>query len=535
MTLSTTSRTIRDSAIAGVAINATPRAVQDSLQRAGVVARSLKTKLLLLALVFAAVPIILYSQFQEAYSDNQRLIEQSVQEQGRLIMRAIEPLLVADGESLPTLGQFSDALEQIADGEILVRVLFRPVAASTGADAFYFVAATPLVSRALLAEVREELLSQGVLDLLAPTCDGGIDEAIRYRTSDGNEEILTSITPHNNSAGCWVILTSHSTFEYQQSPLGVPYWMRPEARSAAIIYAVMAVITLSLFAGIWRSLRRFGRLAQRIGATQDVAPSFAAMNRIPELAGVASEFDRMVEALQNSARTIRRAAEDNTHAFKTPIAVIRHCLEPLERAIPDLDDRGRVAVERIHKALDRLDGLVSFARRINETEAELINPPRTRLNLSTLVEGLLTSYTELVNQREISLQLELDDDVHVRAGEDMLETVLENLIENAFSFTPRHGRISVSLRQTDDTVKLSISDSGPGVPEPELEQIFKRYYSRRDSADTVVGKPEDHLGIGLWIVRSHIEAVGGQVYATRAREGGLQIIIHLPVHTPQKP
>jgi len=84
---------------------------------------------------------------------------------------------------------------------------------------------------------------------------------------------------------------------------------------------------------------------------------FAEQNQIAELDGVAAEFDRLVATLGQTAESIRRRAEDNAHAFKTPIAIMRQCLEPLRRALPEDNPRGRRAAEVMEKAVDRLDSL----------------------------------------------------------------------------------------------------------------------------------------------------------------------------------
>ncbi len=536
MTLLTTSRTIRGSVIAGVATSATALLEQSTalLQQYGprlsTISRSLRTKLVLLALVFAAVPAILYNQFRDAYGENQRLIEQSVQEQGRLITRAITPILAASADQggIPSAADLSEMLQQLTAGDTAVRILFQP--ANAASEGFFFVAANPEVSNSYLVRVRDELAGQGVLERLAPTCDGGIDAAIRYPTPGGTHETLTSLTPVNSAAGCWVVITSQASSDLRLSPLGIPYWMRPETRSAAAIYAVMAVVTLSLFASIWRSLRRFGRLAQRIGSAQDVeaASSFTSMNRVPELTNVATEFDRMVEALQNSAVSIRRTAEDNAHAFKTPIAVIRHCLEPLEKAVPGTDNRGRTALNRVTSALDKLDTLVSFARQMDEATA--LNPPRERLDFSQFFEQVISGYRQVVTQRRIQLDLTLSDGIVIMGNEDMLETVLENLIDNAISFTPDDGWIGAALSVVDGRAQMVIEDSGPGVADTDLERIFNRYFSsREESPETAAFTAHgEHLGIGLWIVRAHITALGGRVHAERGGHGGLRVVASFP-------
>src|ERR1700692_4644146 len=124
----------------------------------------------------------------------------------------------------------------------------------------------------------------------------------------------------------------------------------------------MVIITFSPLCGMGGGLRRFARQAQQIREQRRRTSSFAARNEIPELAEVAAEFDRRVDAPHPWAGAIRRAAEDNAHAFKTPIAVIRQSLEPLRRALPPENQRVRRAIDSIDRSLDRLDGLVASAR-----------------------------------------------------------------------------------------------------------------------------------------------------------------------------
>lgn len=138
---------------------------------------------------------------------------------------------------------------------------------------------------------------------------------------------------------------------------------------------------------------------------------------MPELRSVAEDFDRLVDTLRSSADNLRRAAEDNAHAFKTPIAVIRQSLEPLKRIIPGSDGRGPRAIDMIDRSLDRLDGLVSFARRMDEAAADLLEPPRRKVDLSELLEDMLSGYAGLLAERRLHLRLLITPHVVVRAGE----------------------------------------------------------------------------------------------------------------------
>src|SRR3546814_12818140 len=128
----------------------------------------------------------------------------------------------------------------------------------------------------------------------------------------------------------------------------------------------MAIFTIGLFVSIWRGLMRFRRLARsiRTGASH---VSFAQQNRVPELAPVAEEFDRMTMALQDSAESIRLAAEDHAHAFKTPIAIMRQSPEPLRRLVAPEEVRGPPAPDLLEVSLERLDHLVAHPRTLHET------------------------------------------------------------------------------------------------------------------------------------------------------------------------
>jgi two-component system sensor histidine kinase ChvG len=512
--------------------------------------RSLASRLVLMSIVFVAVPILIYQQFRGADEDKQTLLLQSAQQQGKLIARALEPMLQkADSTMLPRMG---DELARFADENTRLKLLLRPRSVP-GAQGFFYVGAAPLTSNASLDLERQRLLEQGILARLADSCSGNQPLAIRLQTSTGALEVLTSITPINSPYGCWAVVTSHATPWYLSSSIGQPYWQTPEVQAATLIYLAMAVLVLVLILGVWSNLRRFGELARQICSHDGTGASFAERNTVPELRNVAEDFDRLVDTLRSSADNIRRAAEDNAHAFKTPIAVIRQSLEPLKRNTSPTDGRSLRALDMIERSVDRLDGLVSFARRMDEAAADLLEPPRRRVDLSELLEDMLDGYGNLLSERSLHLRLALASRIVVRAGEDLLETVVENIIENAISFSPPNGVIMVRLSRQGSRALLIVEDEGPGVEPGNIERIFERYFSQRDRSDAAEGSacapasngsaalavetpaspPTNgdalHFGIGLWIVRRNVEAVGGSVTARNRDAGGLQLRVELPL------
>ena len=503
--------------------------------------RSIVGKLFLLLLVFLTVPVILYTQFQQADAEKRVILLESAREQGRLLAEGLRPIM--DREEPSPLLALPDEVKRLSQSPMGLKVLFRPEG-ETGAESFYFVAAEPPVPPTEFDIERDRLIERGVFTNLVSSCAGELPIALRHNVPNSQEELLTSITPINTISGCWVVVTTHDSGAFLGMSIGQPYWQSIEVRVASIIYLVMALLTIGVFFGIWRSLMRFRNLARGIRTGVAKGSSFEAQNRVPELAVVAGEFDRMTRALQDSSEGIRRAAEDNAHAFKTPIAIMRQSLEPLRRIVPVDHTRGRRALDVLEESVDRLDYLVACARQLDESTAELIDAPRTDIDLSGLVGRMLDAYADSFMSRLVYLDMKIQPRVVVSASEELLETVIENVVDNALSVSPEGSGITVELKKDGEQAELAVRDQGPGVPPPYLHKIFERYVSLRPKSDAEAeeqleeamrpAKPESadsHPGIGLWIVRRNLEAVGGSVRAENQPNGGLAIIMRLPLAT----
>ena len=106
--------------------------------------------------------------------------------------------------------------------------------------------------------------------------------------------------------------------------------------------------------------------------------------------------------------------------------------------------------------------------------------------------------------------------------------VFENLIENAASFSPRGAAISVTLARSVSEARVLVEDEGPGVDPRNLERIFDRYFSHRPETATE-NNGNSHFGIGLWIVRRNVTALGGTIKASNRSSRGLLMAVTLPL------
>jgi signal transduction histidine kinase len=125
--------------------------------------------------------------------------------------------------------------------------------------------------------------------------------------------------------------------------------------------------------------------------------------------------------------------------------------------------------------------------------------------------------------------VEGDDTLDVAADPALIDQLLWNLLDNAVKFTPGPGRVSVSVVAAGDDARITIRDTGPGIPADDVARIFERFYradTARSSADGAWG-----TGLGLSIVRAIAEVHGGRVEAANAPDGGAVFTVHLPLVT----
>lgn len=496
------------------------------------VASSLWARLAVLLVVFLALPVMLYGVFLDAEEEKRTILIETVRDKGLIIGEALTPLLTrADGVPFVQLGS---ELARFGSDLVRIKLLYRP-SGTGGQGGFFYVAAAPVVPVANLEAERKLLLDLGVLDRLGASCAGDLPLALRVKLPDGGDELLTSITPVQTSTGCWAVVISNDVRGVKGVVSGEPYWKSREVKLALAIYLAMALLVFLVFFSLWHSLRRFGQLAREIDSAGRAEDSFGARTTVPELAAVAKDFDRMVGTLRASAESIRRAAEDNAHAFKTPLGVIRQALEPIRRRLPEDDARAQTALEAVSASVTKLNGLVQSARRLDEVTADLLDLSTHRVDLSSLIVRIAEGYREVLGGDAARLIDKVEPGLFVMAREELIETMVENLIDNALSFSPPDGVVEIHLRARDGAVEIDVCDRGPGVPPDRIEKIFDRYYSDRpfrpeapdDDSEGGFGQT-GHFGIGLWLVRRHAEALKGAVAAANRQRGGLAVTITLP-------
>jgi two-component system sensor histidine kinase ChvG len=481
-------------------------------------ARSLAARGVLLALLFVALPVFLYEVFRVADEQRQQLLLSSIQTTGLTVGRSIAPRL-ARADTVPNF-RLGDELAPFQQDGIALRLLFKP--AQPADSGFLLVASAPPVASSEVDQVRSRLAEAGVLDNLSDSCAGDEPLALRRERSGGAAELATAIIPVKSPRGCWALVVASELGNDPTGRLGRPYWQAREVQVAAALYLIFAIIVALLAFDFRSAIRQFAGTARAIASGRGRA-RFADANPLPELEPVAQAFDRMVDRLRAAGTHLRDAAEETAHAFKTPLGTIRQAIEPLRRRVDPSDARGVIALAAVEEALDRLDGLVEQARRLDDSAAAFLDPSEEPTDITTIVEAAAERITPDAAARNIAIGVVADSGVTLPRGGNLLAAALDQVLDNALVFSPNGGTIRVALSVEAGFAALVIEDDGPGVAPDRLPQLFERGSSFRPPE---VGAG---FGLGLWVVRRNMTALNGSAVAENRPEGGFRVTLALPL------
>lgn len=491
---------------------------------------SLTLKLVGLVGIFIALPIVLYGQFESADRSTRELVARSMKDRSWLIAQALGPVLdVATPQQYKSLNK---ELDKFVDRGTILRLLLQP----PGGRTFYYVATAPSSEPGRVGAELESLAEHGVLPRLAESCSWDRPLDMRYRQDDGSEEILTSVVPIKLKTGCWLLISVHNATEFLDTSIGRPYWQTKEVRFAAMSYLAFALLAVLMATGVSRSLHHFRKVTREMRRGGVAGKSFAGREVVPELRSVANEFDRLVLDLRSVAQDIRQRAEDNAHSFKAPLGTILMSLEAVKRAPSKDDPKAQRAITLIESSLERLRMLVNSAQRLEYNTADLIDAPRVSIELAGVVADVLLRYRQVLGERGLQLVRRLEGEALVQAGKGVLDVVVENILDNAISFSSPGAKIFVTLTVQRGEAHLRIEDEGPGIDPDDIERVFERYVSlrQREREDAGLGVRDttrwaEHAGLGLWIVRRNVEALGGRVLAANREPHGLCVEVILPI------
>ncbi len=301
-----------------------------------------------------------------------------------------------------------------------------------------------------------------------------------------------------------------------------------DAVGSALVLGVGAAIMIAIVVAAIISTRLARPISSLADASREVAGGDYAQ-RVPvgsgELGDLAASFNDMAASLDATARRRHELIGDVAHELRTPISSLRGYVEGLEQGVfTPGPDAWRVLGDQASRLARLVDDLSDLWRA--EADEMTLNPED--LDGPTLIADAVQRHRPAAGARSIELVAEADEPVHLRGDRARVAQVIDNLVGNAIRYTPERGSVRVRLEQRGTVAQVSVSDTGPGLTQDQLAQVFERFYRVDPSRSRDVGGS----GLGLAIAKALAQAMGGRIWATSPGSGlGTTFTFELPIST----
>lgn len=297
-------------------------------------------------------------------------------------------------------------------------------------------------------------------------------------------------------------------------------------------FVVMLISSLYLAGFIAEPIHRLAAAADRVRRGRTGREVIPRMNeRNDEIGELADSLSAMTRALYDRIDAIERFAADVAHELKNPLTSLKSAVEMLARSEGE-DARNRM-IEIVRNDVKRIDRLISDISQASRLDAELSREPIEPVEMTHLLETIVEIYkfTTLPRGVRLALDQELHEPAVVSGRSERLGQIFRNLIDNAISFSPDGGTVTITATRMGDVLHLTVDDEGPGIPSDNLEAVFNRFYTERPSGSEF-GK---NSGLGLSIARQIVEGAGGRIWAENrpgpeGSHAGARFVVELPLN-----
>ena len=308
-------------------------------------------------------------------------------------------------------------------------------------------------------------------------------------------------------------------------------------RTLTPFIALLPLLALLVWLVVGRALRPLTELARSVGArTAEALTPFGEQNVPEEAQPLVRSLNDLLARLRTAIETQRHFIADAAHELRTPLTALLLQTQLVERATGEAERSAALRDLKggLERAIHAVQQLLALARQ----EPGAAERPFAVVSLAELIAQSVADHAALAAARRIDLGVAASaPQARVIGDADALRTLLDNLIDNAVRYTPEGGRVDVGCGAADDATQtetgdqadggttgrawLEVSDSGPGIPPAEREQVFARFYRRG-------GEEASGSGLGLAIVRSIAQRHRAAVRLDDAPGGGLRVRIDFP-------
>ncbi|WP_406660811.1 PAS domain S-box protein [Methanolobus sp. ZRKC3] len=276
-----------------------------------------------------------------------------------------------------------------------------------------------------------------------------------------------------------------------------------------------------LMEGMWRLIQR----KKAEDTLREYAREISSVNE--ELSRTNEELSNANEELKSLDRMKDEFLSNVSHEFKTPLTSIQGYSQLIsDGTLGDVNEQQRKAVETVIRNSERLRRLVDSLLYLSRAQAGKIRYSFDHLRIADVIDNSIQDIALQAESKNITIKKDVPDELPViTADKDKLMDVFINLIDNAIKFTPENGTITVSSNVDGESLHLSVKDTGIGIPESKIPNLFQRFYQ----IDSSVKRKYGGTGLGLYICRKIVEDHGGNIWVESTEGEGSTFHIMLPL------
>lgn len=288
---------------------------------------------------------------------------------------------------------------------------------------------------------------------------------------------------------------------------------------------LLPLLGLLVWIAVGRELRPLESVARAVRLRSATALDPLPEERLPdEVSPLVSALNDLLARLSRALTVQREFVADAAHELRTPLAALRLQMQLAERA-QSAEDRA-AAFTTLKGGLERATRVVEQLLTLARQEPDAAAPKHEPVDLAVLARSVVGDRSAIAEARDIDLGVADARPLVINGDPDGLHTALANLVDNALRYTPRGGRVDVSVHREGDTAVLAVIDNGPGIPAADRSRVFDRFYRRADAAGDSAGS-----GLGLAIVQEIARRHGATVTLDDAPAGtGLAARLRIPIN-----
>jgi two-component system OmpR family sensor kinase len=334
---------------------------------------------------------------------------------------------------------------------------------------------------------------------------------------------VNNIVKIRETGADWLVMTT--------SPAGTMSMLSDLARPilfAALIALILSVVIALLMArSVYTPIRRVTQAASEMarGKFEQQVP----VEGPAEVRELASSFNDMSKQVKNSQQTLRDFVADVSHELRTPLTSINGFAQAIQDGTAETPETSIKAATIIQEESKRMIRLVNNLLELSRLEAGQVEIKREPVDLAEVIQQCQEVFSLRAEEKKLFLVTDVEPMPSVLGDIDRLEQVFGNLLDNAIKHTPETGSVIIRGRQaTDETVEISVIDSGPGLTGEQLPHIFERFYHGNGAGN------RSGTGLGLAISRQIVLSHGGDIRVNSQAGKGAEFIVRLPaMHEPK--